>query len=84
MSTNLEFREKHKVGDRPVKLNEEKRDRELERKIWSYFVERTTLIFFSGGEKMKKSCVVMTKLHNGSIINAARAKKVTCDAILLY
>ena len=42
MSTNLEFREKHKVGDRPVKLNEEKRDRELERKIWSYFVERTT------------------------------------------
>ena len=25
---------------------------------------------------MKKSCVVMTKLHNGSIINAARAKKL--------
>ena len=33
---------------------------------------------------LKKSCVVMTKIHNGSIINAALAKKVTCDAILLY
>ena len=27
----------------------------------------------------RKSCVVMTKIHNGSIINAALAKKVTCD-----
>ena len=26
----------------------------------------------------------MTKIHNGSIINAALAEKVTCDAILLY
>ena len=33
---------------------------------------------------LKKSCVVMTKIHNGSIINAALAKKVTCDAIVLY
>ena len=33
---------------------------------------------------LKKSCVVMTKIHNESIINAALAKKVTCDAILLY
>ena len=30
---------------------------------------------FSG----RKSCVVMTKIHNGSIISAALAKKVTCD-----
>ena len=33
---------------------------------------------------LKKSCVVMTKIHNGSIINAALAEKVTCDAILIY
>ena len=33
---------------------------------------------------LKKCCVVMTKIHNGSIITAALAKKVTCDAILLY
>ena len=26
----------------------------------------------------------MTKIHNGSIINVALAKKVTCDAILSY
>ena len=26
----------------------------------------------------------MTKIHNGSIINAVLAKKVTCNAILLY
>ena len=32
----------------------------------------------------KKSCVVMTKIHNGSIINAALAQKITCDVILLY
>ena len=30
---------------------------------------------------LKKSCVVMTKIHNGSIMNAALAKIVTCDAI---
>ena len=33
---------------------------------------------------LKKSCVVMTKIHNRSIMNAALAKKVTCDTILLY
>ena len=33
---------------------------------------------------LKKSCVVMTKILNGSIINAALAEKVTCDVILLY
>ena len=33
---------------------------------------------------LKKSCVVMTKILNGSIINAALAEKVTYDAILLY
>ena len=33
---------------------------------------------------LKKSRVVMTKIHSGSIINAALAKKVTCDAISLY
>ena len=33
---------------------------------------------------LKKSCVVMTKIHNRSIVNAALAKKVTCDAILSY
>ena len=33
---------------------------------------------------LKKSCVVMTKIHDGSIINAALAEKATCDAILLY
>ena len=33
---------------------------------------------------LNKSCVVMTKIHNGSIINAALAEKVTYDAILLY
>ena len=33
---------------------------------------------------LKKSCEVMTKIHNRSIINAQLAKKVTCDAILLY
>ena len=33
---------------------------------------------------LKKSCVVMTKIHNGSLINAALAEKVTYDAILLY
>ena len=34
MSTNLEYREKEKVGDRSAKLNEKKkRDRELEREI---------------------------------------------------
>ena len=39
MSTNLEYREKNKVGDRPAKLNEKKSDRELERKIKSYLLE---------------------------------------------
>ena len=29
-------REKNKVGDRPAKLNEKKRDRELEREIKNY------------------------------------------------
>ena len=33
---------------------------------------------------LKKSREVMTKIHSGSIINAALAKRVTCDAILLY
>ena len=33
---------------------------------------------------LKKSCVVMTKILKRSIINAALAEKVTCDAILLY
>ena len=34
MSTNLEYREKEKVGDRSAKLNEKKKtDRELEREI---------------------------------------------------
>ena len=32
----------------------------------------------------KKVCVAMKKIYNGSIINAALAKKVTCDVILLY
>ena len=32
---------------------------------------------------IKKSCVVMTKIHNGSIINAPLGKKVPCDVILL-
>ena len=34
MSTNLEYREKEKVGDRSAKLNEKKKtNRELEREI---------------------------------------------------
>ena len=33
MSTNLEYREKEKVGDRSAKLNEKKKETELEREI---------------------------------------------------
>ena len=33
MSTNLEYREKEKVGRRPAKLNEKKGDTDLEREI---------------------------------------------------
>ena len=39
MSTNLEYRKKKKMGDRPAKLNEKKSHRELERKIRSYLLE---------------------------------------------
>ena len=41
------------MGDWPVKLNEKKSDRELERKIRSYLLEEQHEIFFSGGEKMR-------------------------------
>ena len=40
MFTNLEYREKNKAGDRPAKHNEKKSDRELERKISSYLLEK--------------------------------------------
>ena len=39
MSTNLEYTEKNKVGDRPARLDEKKSDRELERKIRIYLLE---------------------------------------------
>ena len=39
MSTNLEYREKNKMGNRPAKLKEKKSDRELEGKIRSYLLE---------------------------------------------
>ena len=51
MSTNLEYRareteRKREVGARPAKLNEKKRDRNLEREIKNkgdiFFVGRTT------------------------------------------
>ena len=51
MSTNLEYREKSKVGDRPVKLNEKKSDRELERKIRSYLLEEQHEIFSAAVRK---------------------------------
>ena len=36
-----------------AKLNEKKSDRELERKIRSYFLEEQHENFFSGGEKIR-------------------------------
>ena len=51
MSTNLEYRDKKKVGDWPVKLNEKKSDRELERKIRSYLLEEQHEIFLAAVSK---------------------------------
>ena len=34
--------------------------------------------------KLKTKLEVISRYHEGSIINAALAKKVTCDAILLF
>ena len=51
-------REKEKVGDRPAKLKERKSNRELVRDIENkgdIFLERTTLKFCSGGEKMRNA-----------------------------
>ena len=38
---------KNKVGDRPAKLNEKKSDRELERKIRSYLLEKQNQNFLA-------------------------------------
>ena len=51
-------REKEKVGDRPVKLNEKKSDRVLEREIKNkgdIFCWKNDMKFCSGDEKMRNA-----------------------------
>ena len=48
MSTNFEYREREKVGNRSAKLNQKKSDRQLERK------EKTKETFFVGKKTWKK------------------------------
>ena len=50
--------EKEKVGDRPVKLNEKKSDRELEQEIKNkgdIFCWKNDMKFCSGDEKMRNA-----------------------------
>ena len=61
MSTNLEYREKEKVGRRPAKLNEKKGDRDLERDIKRrgdiFLLEEQHENFVAGGDKMRNASV---------------------------
>ena len=62
-------REKGKVGGRPAKLNEKKGDRDLGRKIKKerrhFFVGRTTLKFYSGGDKIRNASGHQPKMKMG-------------------
>ena len=72
--------ENEKVGDRPVKLNKKKSDRDLEREIKkkqtkeTFFVGRTTKAFCSSGQKTTNASGHQ-KMRNEKIKWAAVKKK---------
>ena len=78
MSTNLEYREKEKVGDRSAKLNEKKtrqRTRAREKKQRRhFFVGGTTWKICSGGEKMRNASV-----HQGENSEQRHFLHKTCN-----
>ena len=72
MSTNLEYRDKKKVGDWPVKLNEKKSDRELERKIRSYLLEEQHENFLAAVRKWEILAATKVKMSEWKNVNNNR------------
>ena len=83
-------REKEKVGRRPAKLNEKKGDRDQGRKIKKerrhFFVGRTTLKFYIGGDKMRNAsghqCKMKMSGSEKKKVNISSKQRVTSKKFL--